>query len=222
MDSPITIAFIVVGSIVMIALIVMIARYYEKQRTEALQAVATSIGLTFAGAPSDSFLPSLSKFALFSHGHSKKARNLMTGIIDGIEMSIFDYRYTTGGGKNSHTHHQTVLLLRSPALDLPAFSLRPEHVFHKIGKAFGYQDINWDTHPVFSDKYLLRSSDELAIRDVFTSDILEYYEERPGLSTEANGGQLIFFRASKKVKPEDLPGFLKNGLHIYALFAGDL
>ena len=142
----------------------------------------------------------------------------MSGLADEIEITIFDYRYTTGAGKHQHTQKQTVVLLKSAVLDVPPFSLKPQHVLHNIGKAFGYQDIDFDSHPAFSRKYLLRSTDELAIREVFTPDILEYYESRPGLSTEAEGDRLLFFRASKKVKPEDLPSFLKDGFHIYTLF----
>ena len=218
MDSPLSIALMVAGGIVVIAAIVMIVRYYDKKRTEALQAAAQAMTLDFSKLPDSQLLPSLKAFPLFSHGHSKKAFNVLSGVADEIEITMFDYRYTTGGGKNQHTHNQTVVLLKSAVLDVPPFSLKPQNVFHSIGKAFGYQDIDFDSHPVFSEKYLLRSSDELGLREVFIPDILEYYEARPGLSTEAGGDRLLFFRASKKVKPENLPAFLKDGFHVYTLF----
>jgi len=218
MDSPLSITLIIAGSIAGIAAIVMIVRYYEKKRREALRTVAKDMLLEFSRLPDPQLLPSLRSFPLFSQGHSKKAINVMSGLADEIEITIFDYRYTIGAGKHQHTHNQTVVLLKSAVLDVPPFSLKPQNVLHNIGKAFGYQDIDFDSHPAFSRKYLLRSADELAIREVFTADILEYYEARPGLSTEAGGDRLLFFRASKKVKPEDLPTFLKDGFHIYTLF----
>ena len=218
MNDPIIIALIVAGSIMAIAVIVMLVRYYEKKRTEALQSAAQEMSLDFSRLPDTQLLPSLRAFPLFSQGHSKKAFNVMSGMADEIEITIFDYRYSTGGGKNQHTHNQTVVLLKSSILDVPPFSLKPQNVFHNIGKAFGYQDIDFDSHPVFSEKYLLRSKDELASREFFTDNILDYYESRTGLSTEAGGDRLLFFRASKKVKPENLPTFLKDGFHIYTLF----
>ncbi|NQT63774.1 MAG: hypothetical protein HQ556_12500 [Candidatus Marinimicrobia bacterium] len=217
MDDPTIIALIVAGSIAVIVLIVMLVRYYEKKRTEALRAAAAEMRLEFSRLPDPQLLPSLRAFPLFSQGHSKKAFNVMSGMADEIEITMFDYRYTTGGGKNQHTHNQTVVLLKSSFLEVPPFSLKPQNVLHNIGKAFGYQDIDFDSHPVFSEKYLLRSTDEPVVREFFTDDILEYYEQCPGLSTEAGGDRLIFFRASKKVKPEDLPNFLKDGFHIYTL-----
>ncbi|NQV41411.1 MAG: hypothetical protein HQ506_03570 [Candidatus Marinimicrobia bacterium] len=218
MKEPIIVTIIIIGSIALVALIIMLVRHFEKKRTEALRAAASEMKLEFSRLPDPQLLPSVSAFPLFSQGHSKKAFNVMRGKADEIEITLFDYRYTTGGGKNQHTHNQTVVLLKSSLLDVPPFSLKPQNVFHKIGKAFGYQDIDFDSNPIFSEKYLLRSTDEMVVREVFTHDILKYYEQRPGLSTEAGSGRLIFFRASKKVKPEDLPQFLKDGFHIYTLF----
>ncbi len=222
MESPEAITLMIAGAVLAAAIIVAIVHHYGKKRTEALEAAAKSMGLDFSRLPESQLLPSLSTFPLFSQGHAKKAINVLSGIADEIGISIFDYRYTTGGGQHQHVHSQTVVVLESSVLDLPPFSLKPQNVIHNIGKAFGYKDIDWDTHPEFSKKYLLRSKDEPTVRQVFTPDILEYYEARPGLSTEAGSNRLIFFRSSKKVKPENLPAFLKDGFHIYTLFREQL
>ena len=213
--------FIIIGSILLFVVIVMMVRHFDKKRTAALMVAASQMKLDFSALSDPQLLPSLGAFPLFSQGHSKKIYNVMSGVVEEIEITLFDYRYTTGGGKNQHTHRQTVILLKSSSLEVPPFSLKPQNVFHNIGKAFGYQDIDFEFHPLFSEKYLLRSTDELVVRQCFTTDILEYYEQRPGLSTEAGGDQIIFFRASKKVKPEGLPQFLKDGFHIYTLFMRD-
>ena len=219
MDESMITTLIILGSLVLITVIVLLIKHFEKKRREALEAVAIAMGLVFSAKPDENLLPSLGQFPLFSMGHSKKIKNLMQGTVKRMKILLFDYKYTTGGGKNSHTHQQTVMLVQSDVIQLPSFSLKPEHVFHKIGKKFGYQDINWESHPAFSDKYLLRAADVEACRSVFTEKVLEYYEQRPGLSTEASGDKLLFFRTSKKVKPEVYPDFLKDGLHIFALFS---
>jgi len=82
---------------------------------------------------------------------------------------------------------------------LPSFILRPENLFHKIGESFGYRDIDFDSHPVFSKQYLLRAADEQACRGLFTKGILDHYDQRAGLSTEGDGDSLLFYRASKRV-----------------------
>ena len=219
MKTEVIITIIVVmGFIGLVGFVIVLYRQYEQKRTDALNSLATSMKLDFSKISSDQLLPSLGKFPLFSQGHSRKAKNIMSGKVEEIEIKLFDYRYTTGAGKHQATHHQTLAVLGSERLDLPSFSLKPQNVFHNIGKAFGYQDIDFTSNPLFSDKYLLRASDENAVRLIFTPDILEYFEQRLGISTEAGEDQIVFFRAGKKVKPEELPRFLKDGLHIYTLF----
>ena len=217
-----TIAYIVVGVIVVGVIAILISRYYAQKRTEELQAVADSMGLSFSAKADDSFMSAVRHFHLFSQGRSKQALNVMSGSANDIDVAVFDYQYTTGGGKSSHTWKQTVVLLRSEMLALPNFTLRPENLFHKIGGALGYQDIDFDTHPTFSREYLLRSKDEQECRETFTVDVLGYYDQRPGLSTEGDGDSLLFFRGSKIVRPDDVPVFLKEGLRVLGLLQADV
>ena len=108
------------------------------------------------------------------------------------------------------------MTFHSPDLSLPSFELRPEHMFHKIGQALGYQDIDFDSHPTFSKQFLLRGPNEAAIRDFFTPELLEFFESHPGVSVEAAGDRMIFYRASKRIKPEDVRSFMEAGFKIFA------
>ncbi len=89
-------------------------------------------------------------------------------------------------------------------------------MFHKIGSAFGYQDIDFASHPTFSKQYLLRGSDEMAVRNTFSDDLLAYFEQRKGLSAEGDGDRLVFYRISKRVPPKDISSFMEQG---FALFS---
>jgi hypothetical protein len=129
-----------------------------------------------------------------------------------------DYKYTTGGGKSSHTFQQTVLVMESNKLQLPRFNLRPERLFDKIGSVFGNKDINFETAPVFSKRYQLRGDDEASVRNLFNERVLEYYEQHPGLCTECDGVKIIYYRSSKKVTPEEIQSFLQDGDDLFNLF----
>jgi hypothetical protein len=198
--------------------VIFITSRLEKKRTEALDRTAKQMGLTFYPRGDGSTLASLSGFHLFSQGHAKRIQNLMQGEANHMEVQVFAYQYTTGSGKNSHTSMQTVICFRSTKLDLPEFSLRPENILHKIGSLFGYQDIDFDTHPDFSKHYLLRGSDEEAIHSRFHEEILSFFDEHRGLCTEGRGKQLIFYRTAKQVKPEDIRSFMEEGFKVVQLF----
>jgi hypothetical protein len=209
---------IISGILLVIIVIIFLVRYFSKKRTDALTAFAEFEHYTFSKNPDDTFLPSLSGLHLFSKGHAKKVSNVLSKHSTEKDLTIFDYRYTTGGGKNSHTWSQTVILYQSNRLQLPPFTLRPENVFHRIGKSFGYKDIDFDTHPLFSKQYLLRGEDETKVRMLFTERALSYFDEKKGFCVEGDGNQLLFYRSSKKVSPQNMPVFLETGIEVFNLY----
>ena len=112
-EQLLNIAFVVFGIIAVIGGIIAISMHLEKKRTEAMRSVAATMNFTFAEKPDNALRETLSHFHLFSQGHSKKIRNVLIGRAGEMDVRVFDYRYTTGGGKNSHTWRQTVMLCES-------------------------------------------------------------------------------------------------------------
>lgn len=195
--------FIPVG-IVVVGLIVYLIIRHEKKRREALRERAQTLGFTYTKKAGLDEIGKAREFHLFNVGHSKRIRNLMARGADSTQTRIYDYRYTTGGGQHSHTHMQTVFQFESSRLKLPAFIIRPENIFHKIGKSFGYKDIDFEAYPEFSKKYLLRGEDEEAIRKLFNQELIIRFEAKKGLIVEGKGPLLICYRSSKRVRPDDL------------------
>lgn len=209
---------ILVGVGVIVGVVLYFTYLAEKKRTELMQRAAEELGFEFFPKGDGPLLTELSLFNLFTQGHSRRLYNLMRGEANNLEVAIFDYTYVTGGGKSSHTWHQTILCFGMPDTNLPSFSLRPQTFWHKIGAWFGYQDIHFDTHPVFSDKYLLRGRDEAAIRALFRDEVLSFYEHSEGLSTEGYGHRLLHYRQAKRVDPQNIRSFLEEGFKALALF----
>ena len=142
----------------------------------------------------------------------------MYGEIEGVKTAVFDYRYTVGGGKNSQTFNQTVVYLEPRNLSLPFFSLRPEHLFHKLISAFGYQDIDFGNRPTFSSKYLLRGPDEQAVRNLFDDALLGFYEMNPGLSADGGGNQLFLFQQNYRQPPQQIQSTVNAALQLQRLY----
>ncbi len=181
----------------------------EKERTLAMQQVAQQIGWGFMPVAQPGMIPHTNYFNLFNTGHSRQTKNLIYGEINGVKAAIFDYRYTVGSGKNSHTYNQSVLYFETPRLQLPMFTLSPENFMHKFISALGYQDIDFATHPVFSKKYLLRGQNEMAIRNAFTPQVLNFYEANQGISTEGGGSQLFIYRLGHRLQPFEIGQYLQ-------------
>lgn len=191
----------------------------ERERTEQLGQLALTMGFTFEPALDLEVLKGFGDLPVYGHGHSKKVSNVMTGQAGERDVKLFDYRYTTGSGKNSHTWNQSVALFPRAGEGLPDLLLAPENIFHKIGAVFGYQDIDFDTSPDFSSHYLLRGPDETAIRSVFSADALTFFAAQRGWHVEIAAGNLGIYRADKRCKPEEIRSFLEEAQSVLRVLA---
>ena len=181
----------------------------EKQRRLALAAVAQRLGLGFQDNAPGLTADDYRSLHLFTQGHTRLYRNVLSGKPEGTHgLIICDYHYTTGDGKNVHTFRQTVALLSYLKGGLPRFEMRPENIFHKLGSLFGYQDINFKDSPDFSRRYLLRGTDEAAVRSLFGLNLRQYFESHPDWCLDGRGAWLAAYRHDRLVKPEDFPAFL--------------
>ena len=194
-------------------------RRRERERTRLMVNVAAQLGWQFSEVAGLNWIPNLDKFALFNQGHSKKINNAMYGQIDGVKAAVFDYYYVVGHGKQQTRFNQSVIYFEPRNLNVPLFSMRPEHTLHKLISAFGYQDIDFVNQPAFSSKFMLRGADEQGIRNLFTDALLGFYEMNEGTSTDGGGNQLFIFRQNSRPAPHETQAFLNWGLQLQRLFA---
>jgi hypothetical protein len=184
----------------------------ERERTQALQQLAATLGWSFAADAPMNMIPGLERFTLFSQGRSRQIRNFMYGQAQGVKAAVFDYIYVTGSGKSQQTHYQMVVYLEPVNLALPMFCLRPETLFHRMLSALGYQDIDFGQRPEFSKQYILRGQNELAIRQTFNDRVLAFFEGYPGTCVDAGDNQLFVYRAGYRFQPHEIEGYVGLGL----------
>jgi hypothetical protein len=191
----------------------------DKKRNAAMETVARTMGFSYIEKCSDAELGSLAgNMPLFNRGHSRKGKRLLTGRIADRDCHIMDYQYITGGGKSSHTHMQTIVLLDQTGTKLPDFTLSPENVLHRLAEMFGYQDIDFESHPDFSKHYLLRGKDEAAIRQAFTLDVLSLMGATTGWHVEACDGRLAIYREGRFNEPGQTPSYAAEALRVAGAF----
>jgi len=203
--------------IALFGVIAVITWLLDRKRSDDLANLAVELGLEFSkqGSPN---VPGLGRFQLFSRGRRRKTYNVMKGSVEGVHAAVFDYRFTTGSGKSTTTHKQTVCAIFDDRLNLPLFQMRPEGFWQKLGQIFGYQDIDFPENEFFSKKYTLRGRDEEQIRAAFTSDVLAFFETRPGLYVEGGGDTIIFFKAGRRMKVREIQDFLLDGIRGLVVF----
>ena len=202
------------GMLVLVATIVSVSLHFARKRTRELTEVAQRIGFQFVGkAWTGPSLSSQHKTSLLQRTRGRFS-NVITGSSSGLQIGLFDYTYPAG--KTSIT--QTVATF-SQAQQLPPFALRPENFFDRIGDAIVHNDIDFDSNPEFSKRYLLKSPDEASTRRLFTPGLLTYLEQfQTSWCVEGSGPTLLVYRGGRPTRPSDLPAFLEETSRIARTF----
>lgn len=196
------------------------AKKLERERREALARLAQRLRLAFAPEGSAALLAELDQLIGTRHKHSARVRNLLSGKRDGIPFELADYSFVTGGGKHSHHHQHSVVVVR-PGFPVPDFHLRHENWLDKIGDYVGWHDLDFDHRPEFSRRYFLRGKDETAIRALFSDRALGLLEreERQDLILGGHGDALMIHSGNKFVKPDELEGYLDWAIRVAGYFS---
>ena len=205
--ARIAVVFLVMAVIAGVA--VWLTKRYEKKRTESLATVAEGLGMSFAADQNEALISKLRVFPVFNKGRAQKMKNVMMAETESTSLAIFEYQYTTGGGKNSQTHRFTIAAMESDDLQLPNFCVRPEGFFDRIGSAIGFQDIDFEEHPEFSDSFVLQGNDESAIRRYFDKRILDLFANNKGVLVDANEN-LLTYRKRGRQSPEAISDFMSE------------
>jgi hypothetical protein len=143
-----------------------------RKRREAMAQLAQELGLQFYRDDPWDMPVRYAYLDLFGAGHSRKASNLLTGRLAGREVILFDYQYTTGSGKNSHTYTFQAALLETPVV-APKLSLRREGLLDKVAAWVGHDDLNFESAE-FSKRYFVKCTEPKFAYDILHARLIEY------------------------------------------------
>lgn len=190
----------------------------KQKRIQNLQIFAAQNGWQSIPNANINIFQNPTNYPLLSSGSGRQLNGLMQRQFGSGQIFLFDYQYTTGGGRNTKTYTQTVLAVQSPHLNLPYFSLYPESFLSFIGEAFGYNDIDFASYPYFSKRYKLSGKDEMYIRQMFHPQILSYFEHSPIVNIDGGGNYLFVYEIDKQAPIENLNWFVGERMKFVNLF----
>ena len=214
--------FVIIGGIVLIA--VAISYLAERRRSSQLEKVGQELKLNFY--PSDPHRQLRRQFALFylfDKGRNRRISNYIEGERENdVHIAIFDYQYSLGRGRRSKLVKQSVAHLSSEHLHTPVFRLHPEGIWKKLEHTiFQKQDIDFSSHPVFSDAYQLTGPEEEEIREYFNEERLAFFGAHTGWNMEVFPHRILIYKDGVRLKPKDIPAFLRESMEVFDVLSGD-
>lgn len=214
MPAVLIVVFIAVFIVVVIAGIVS-----ARKRREAMSALATKLGLRFTSEKDRNLARQYEFLNKLRTGENRYAFNIFSGTYRDHEVTLFDYHYETHstdskGHRQTHHHYFSFFILHL-AVSLPELVIGSEGFFSKIAQAFGYDDIDFESHE-FSRKFCVRSKDKKFAYDVCNARMIEYLLANDDLTIEIENDALAISFGSR-LKPEQIEPNLKRLIEIRSL-----
>ena len=190
---------IIVLFVVFVIAMIALAIYSHYKRRQMWQELAKKYGLRYDSGDPLGLLERY-EFALFQNGHSQDVSNTLDGTVDGMDVAFFDFTYKTGSGKNQSTHHYSAMLTdlpipRGQAPPGATLHIRPEHFFHRIASALGFDDINFE-YERFNRAFRVTGSDKKFAYDICHPDMMEFLLAHPEHCWEIQAGKLLLYSDS--------------------------
>ncbi len=173
------VAFIIIGAIA--------SSLAARKRRGELEILAGRLGLAFDPGKNrdmDDRFPFLGKLR---QGSNQYAFNILSGAYGGQKIMAFDYHYQTQssdakGHTQTHDHYFSFFMLFLP-IACPELLISREGLFSKIAQAFGYNDIDFESHE-FSRRFCVRCKDKKFAYDICHARMIEYLLANQDLNIE--------------------------------------
>ena len=192
---------IIVGFIALIVVLGVFGYVSARKRREAMATLAARLGLSFEPNKNWDIARRYCFLDKLRAGSNRYAFNILSGNYQGHDVTIFDYHYRTGSGKNTQHHYISFFILHLLA-SFPELVIGPEGIFSKMAQALGYDDIDFESYE-FSRKFCVRCRDKKFAYDVCNARMIEYLLSNTDLTIEIEGEALAISFGSR-LAPEQI------------------
>jgi MFS superfamily sulfate permease-like transporter len=141
--------------------------------------------------------------------------NIISGTINNHIYTISDLSIIGGGAMKAQVLQMTVVSVSNLHPGIPIFILEEEALFDKIMEKAFINDIDFDEHPQFSNRFRLQGINEKDVKNFFTKDILEYLENNPVYNIDSLGAELIIYKPRKMLTVEEIRAALTFSKNLF-------
>ena len=141
--------------------------------------------------------------------------NVMTKNIDSINYSIADIKTKTGAQAAADLDEMTGIKI-SGINNVPKFYMAEETFIDRLAEKLIKDDINFESHPEFSKKYLLKGVNRPIVEQFFNEDILSFFENHK-LYLIGNGKNLFLRNGHRLLNETEINELLEQAQQLVKL-----
>lgn len=123
---------------------------------------------------------------------------------------VFDVDFTEGAFIAREEVKTTVLHIQLDS-KIPVFVLDKEGLLDFIYGLAGFKDIDIDNHPDFNKRFFLSGENRGAIQQLFTDDLILFFESNPYYHVESNGEALLILKKERLLSVKEIKGMIYFG-----------
>jgi hypothetical protein len=198
--SDLPFPILIAAFIAVAAILVFVGVYLEKQKRQALQAVADRLGLVYQHGRDRSLSSRFNFLNQLSQGSNRYASHCLSGRHFDENVLVFEHHHETHstdskGHRTTHHHYFAVVTVALPRL-CPELTIASETFLSKIAQAFGYDDIDFESAE-FSKAFCVRSKDKRFAYDVCHPRMMEFLLANRDLNVEIENAALAIVKSGR-------------------------
>ncbi len=151
----------------------------------------------------------LRDFSYFSTKNIHTTKNILSN----SNCTIFDIIYSEGEFIAKQTIRSTMMYIKTDK-KLPDFSLDRDGLFEYVYHVAGYDDIDIDGHPDFSNRFYLSGKDSKAIEQLFTDDLVLFFESNTYYHIESNENGLLIVHKERLASVKEIKAMRDFGIRL--------
>ncbi|MHC4475189.1 MAG: hypothetical protein ACYTEL_06075 [Planctomycetota bacterium] len=212
-------ALIIVGVVALIVVFGVLGYLGARRRREAMATLAGRLGLRFDPDKDRELARRYQFLDKLRSGSNRYAFNILSGTYQEHDVTLFDYHYETHstnskGHRQTHHHYFSFFMLVLPG-SFAELVIAKEGFFSKVAQAFGYDDIDFESHE-FSRKFCVRSADKKFAYDVCNARMIEYLLANTDLTIEIEVNVLAL-SFSRRLAPDRIEANLSRLVAVRSL-----
>ena len=154
------------------------------------------------------------EFDFFQSRPLEKKANVIGGEFTDcdVDWEISDIVFDEGAMLSKEVYKTTVQLIHLPN-EIPSFVIEQEGIFDKLFDRVlslkTTKDIDFNESPIFSSNLRLTGEDEVAIRKLFTPNLVSFLESEEIYHIECNGRALIIFKSLRNANTGEMKNMVR-------------
>jgi MFS superfamily sulfate permease-like transporter len=183
------------------------------KRQSSLLKISNDLGWKYT-ANQEEEITDLPNFGYFKTRQINKVSN----IISNDSCSLFDVEFSEGEMIAKQVIRASMFFIKLDK-EIPEFTLDKEGIFEYIYHFTGFNDIDIDNHPDFSKRFYLSGKDQEKIIELFTDDLILFFESNPYYHIEGSKDCLLILGKERLAGVKEIKALANFGIRLQKIIS---